>query len=511
MINSCIDKTNDKTTIIDHLRVDNIDIFDSSSITNELGRYFSTIGNKYVNNIRNSNTSICSYLNVIPRNTKSIYLTPTTSEEIRSLISKLPNKKSSGFDNIDNIILKEIKDCISPKLSEIFNVSMLEGKFPENMKLAEVVPLYKSKEKFFMNNYRPISLLITISKLLEKVIYKHTYSFLQTTRQLCDSQYGFRQGHLCENAISELVGEILKNKENNKFTVGLFLDLSKAFDLLKHSTLLNKMEIYRIRGIALSWFSSYLDKRQLRAKCKTGTENSEVSQNFDITYGTPQGLCLGPLLFIIFCNDLKLHLTYLSCIQFADDTTLYSSGKSSRLIECEINHDLEIISDWFRANKLTLNVAKIVCMVFLPKKNQDNQIKVKLCNQVLPIQTSTKFLGIQLNSNLDWSKHYSAIYSKLKQNTGLLHRCKNFLTTSTLRLLYFAHIHSHLSYSILVWGSTMKQGVLADLQKIQNICIKLIKPNISVLDGFSKLKIPTVNQLINIELSLSYVNFFTNC
>ena len=222
---------------------------------------------------------------------------------------------------------------------------MLEGIFPEKMKLAEVVPLYKSKEKFLMNNCRPISLLITLSKLMEKVVYKQTYSFLQTTNQLYDSQYGFRQGHSCENANSELVGEILKNKENNKFTVSLFLDLSKAFDSLNHTTLLKKMEIYGIRGKA--WFSSYLHKRQLRAKCMAGTGNSEVSQNYDITYGTPQGSCLGPLLFIIFCNDLKLHLMYLSCIQFADDTTLYASGKTLRLIECEINHDLEIVSDWF--------------------------------------------------------------------------------------------------------------------------------------------------------------------
>ena len=164
-------------------------------------------------------------MNVIPRHTKSINFTLTISEEIRSLISKFPNKKSRGFDNIDNIILKEIQDCISPKLSEIFNLSMLEGKFPEKMKLAEVVPLYKSKEKYLMNNYRPISLLITISKLLEKVIYKRTYSFLQTTKQLYDSQYGFRQG---ENAIVELVGEILKNKENNKYTVSLFLRLVES-------------------------------------------------------------------------------------------------------------------------------------------------------------------------------------------------------------------------------------------------------------------------------------------
>ena len=286
LINNCIGKTNDKTTIIDHIRIENIEIFDSKRISNEFGKYFSTIGNEYSNRIKPPNKSIRSYLNVIPKNTDSIFLAPTTSAEIISLISKLPNKKSSGFDNIDNIILKEIKDCVLTKLAEIFNLSMLEGVFSEKMKLAEVVPLYKSKENFLMNNYRPISLLITLSKLLEKVVYKCTYLSLQKTNQLYDSQYGFRQGHLCENAISELVGEILKNKENNKFTVSLFLDLSKAFDSLKHTTLLKKMEIYGNHGNAHSWYSSYLYKRQLRAKCVTGTGNSEVSQNFDITYGT---------------------------------------------------------------------------------------------------------------------------------------------------------------------------------------------------------------------------------
>ena len=181
MINSCIGKTNDKSTIIDHLRVENIEITDSKKIANEFGRYFSTVGDHYANKIKDPNKNIESYLKVIPRNTKSIFLNPTTGEEIRSLISKLPNKKSSGFDNIDNIILKEIKDCISPKLAEIFNLSMLEGV------LAEVVPLYKSKEKYLTNNYRPISLLITILKLLEKVIYKRTYSFLQASNKLYDS------------------------------------------------------------------------------------------------------------------------------------------------------------------------------------------------------------------------------------------------------------------------------------------------------------------------------------
>ena len=243
---------------------------------------------------------------------------------------------------------------------------MLEGKFPDMMKLAEIVPLYKSKEMYLLNNYRPISLLITISKLLEKIMYARTYSFLQTTGQLYESQYGFRKGHSCEYAISELISVILKNKEANRYTISLFLDLSKAFDSLKHNTLLKKLELYGVRGVALNWYSSYLNSRELRAKCMTSSGDFEVSQKYPVTYGTPQGSCLGPLLFLLFCNDLRLHLTYLSCIQFADDTTLYTSGKNIRLLECEINHDLEIISDWFKANKLTLNADKTACMIFPP-------------------------------------------------------------------------------------------------------------------------------------------------
>ena len=139
-------------------------------------------------------------------------------------------------------------------------------------------------------------------------------------------------------------------------------------------------------------------------------------------------------------------------------------------------------------------------MVFSPKKNSDNKISIKLCDQELPIQTSTKFLGVWLDSNLDWNKHYSHICSKLKQNTGFMRRCKNLLTTSTLRSIYFAHVYSHLSYSVLVWGSTIRQGAISELQKCKTHALKQKKPNMGLREGFKELKIPTVNQLINIEL-----------
>ena len=358
IINICIGKQSDKTNIINYIKAGNIDIYDSKQIADEMGQFFSTIGSKYAKKIPASNTKINDYLKVIPRNVKNIFLKPTNGDEVKMLISKLPNKKSSGYDNIDNILLKSIKNVVSENLTSLFNLSMSNGVFPEQMKLAEVVPLYKSKERFLTSNYRPISLLITISKILEKVVHKRTYEFLNKHNQFYNSQYGFRSHHSCENAIAELVGNILKNKENGKITISLFLDLLKAFDSLQHETLLKKLEIYGIRGVALEWFSSYLKDRSMRAKCTTGLSNSELSQTYKTDFGTPQGSCLGPSLFIIFCNDLNIHLTYLSCIQFADDTILYRSSKSLRLLQCEIEHDLAIITDWFRANKLTLNAEK---------------------------------------------------------------------------------------------------------------------------------------------------------
>ena len=386
VINTCIGKESDKTNIINYIKVGNIDVYDSKLIADEMGHFFSRIGSNYAKKIPASHTKIDDYLKVITKNDKSIFLNPTNCVEVTMLISKLPNKKSSGYDNIDNILLKSIKDVVSEKLASLFNLTMSVGVFPEMMKLAEVVPLYKSKERFLTSNYRPISLLITISKILEKIIYKRTYEFLDKNNQFYNSQYRFRSQHSCKNAIAELVGNILKNKENGKTTISLFLDLSKAFDSLQHETLLKKLEIYGIRGTPLEWFCSYLKNRTMRTKCTTGLSNSELSQTYKMEFGTPQGSCLGPLLFIIFCNDLNIHLTYLSCIQFADDTTLYGSNKSVRLLQCEIEHDLVVITDWFRANKLTLNADKTIGVIFSLKNESNVEIKLKLGSHKIPEQ-----------------------------------------------------------------------------------------------------------------------------
>ena len=170
-----------------------------------------------------------------------MFLLPTTQQEIQNLINKLPKKTSSGYDNISNILLKKLSNCLLEPLEILFNKSLKEGTFPDKMKLADITPLHKSKIMHDCNNYRPISLLLTISKLLEKIMYTRTYKFLETSNLLFTSQYGFREGHSCENAVSELVSEIIKSRQEGLYTMSVFLDLSKAFDTLEHSVLLKKI------------------------------------------------------------------------------------------------------------------------------------------------------------------------------------------------------------------------------------------------------------------------------
>ena len=213
VINKITHKMNDKSSAVEYLKIDNIDHYETKMITEELAKHFATVGKKYANEINAPQNSFNYYLKQIPQHITSMYMTPTSKEEIEKLIDKLPNKTSKGHDDISNVLLKKLKIVVSAPLELIFNKSIEEGVLPEEMKKADVIPLYKSKERYVVNNYRPISLLVTVSKLLEKVIYTRTYHFMCETNQLYQSQYGFRSGFSCENAISELVGRITKHKE----------------------------------------------------------------------------------------------------------------------------------------------------------------------------------------------------------------------------------------------------------------------------------------------------------
>ena len=393
------------------------------------------MGKKYAGLVKHPKTDNKNRLTCIPSSNNTIFLDATSPSEIQNLIKSLPNKRSSGYDNINNLVLKDISPAVIVPLSIIFNKSLNEGSFPNKMKLADTVPLFKGKDRSIVDNYWPISLLITISKLLEKLMHKGLYSFLEQNKLIYNSQYGFRPRHSCKNAVSELLSVILKGCEMQKSRVAVFLDLSKAFDTLSHEILLQKLDRYGIRGIANEWFASYLSDRKMRCKCKfEGCD--EYSDDNHVEYGAPQGSFLGPLLFLVFTNDLYRHLENCGCILFADDTTIYMSHKNLNYLNHCLEHDLGIISNWFKANLLTLNANKTVAMQFLHRKSTGQIKSIMIDNTQLPFIRETKFLGIWLDEKLSWKPHIAKLINKLKRNIHLLANHRNFLDSHTLKLIY---------------------------------------------------------------------------
>ena len=313
------------------------------------------------------------------------------------------------------------------------------------------------------------------------------------------SQWSFRSGHSCENAISELVSAVLKGFQSNKYTMGVFLDLSKAFDTLKHTILLDKLHYYGIRGTAHDWFRSYLSNRKMRVKCcVTSTGKTEFSEYEDITYGTPQGSCLGPLIYLIFTNDLVKNVTHCNTIMFADDTTLYKTHNNLRFLKWSLEQEFITLLDWFRANKLTLNLDKTACILF-QKSGSTKEIELDLDGIIVHSVSTTKFLGMWLDKHLNWSTHLNKLYTKLKWNKALLRLGRNYMNEQTRKLVYYAHINSHIQYGLLLWGNNVSEDQLNKLQWIQTECLQLVAPSNKRGNLNKYLGILTIHNMIMLE------------
>jgi hypothetical protein len=227
------------------------------------------------------------------------------------------------------------------------------GVFPENLKTAKVTPIYKTGDPSDVSNYRPISVLTCFSKILERAMYNRLYSFLTINNILYDKQFGFKSGHSTNHAIIHLVQEIFKAFDENKFTLGVFIDLSKAFDTVDHNILLHKLKNYGIINYNLLWFKSYLTNRKQYISF-----NDSKTDLATISCGVPQGSILGPLLFLIYINDLNKFSNILNSILFADDTNLFYSNKDINYLFETVNKELAKLSEWFIANKLSINIKK---------------------------------------------------------------------------------------------------------------------------------------------------------
>lgn len=387
------------------------------------------------------------------------------------------------------------------------NKSLEEGAVPDSLKLAKVIPIYKAKDKSDFSNYRPISLLPTISKILEKIVHKRTYHFLKTSDIFYKSQYGFREKHSTIHAVSEFINDVNYSLENKETTLSVFLDLSKAFDTINHNILLKKLEFYGIRGQPLKWFNSYMTNRTQYTqydKCVSGRQN--------LTCGVPQGSVLGPLLFIIYTNDLPCCLQNSKGILFADDTTVYSSNKNLRDLYKYLNDDLKCLNDWFMANKLSLNVNKTNCMLFSNTRSVINEeYKLRIGNDKIEQQSCVKFLGVFIDDKLNWHEHINNCKSKLSSAIYAINRVKRLVPDTVLKTLYYSLVYSHLSYGIILWGSTYATHInkLVTMQKKIVRAISNAEYNEHAHPFFLELNLLKLNDIYTIEMAkfmYKYVN-----
>ena len=398
----------------------------------------------------------------------SFFLQPTTEKEVENQIKTLKNHKANGPLSIPNKLFKQFKNCLKTPVAILVNITFEQGEFPELLKTAKIIPTYKKGNKTECNNYRPISLISNLSKILEKIMYTRLYSFLEQKNALYEHQFGFRNNHSTMHALMEITESIRKSCDSGIYSCGVFLDLKKAFDTVNHKILISKLEYYGIRGKEKNWFSSFIENRQQF----TSIDGYESAHN-TISHGVPQGSVLGPLLFIIFINDLHLAVQHSKVRHFADDTNLLYSNKSLKKINKCINHDLALINNWLRANKICLNTSKTEIIIFRPKnktitKHLNFRIggqKIKLCNKV-------KYLGIFLEEHLEWNTHINILSARLNRAVGLLSKIRHYVPKFLLRTLYYALFNSHLIYACQIWGQ--KETITRKLLHIQNKALRII-------------------------------------
>lgn len=455
-LKKCIGKSgiNSPNTIFN---INGQSVKNTKQISDEFCKFFTSVGSNLCASIPATHRTPLSYMNEYHES--SMYLIPTDPVEVYGIINKLKPKKSSGCDGISTVLLKHIKAEIAYPLAISINDSITSAKVPICLKRAKVIPIYKSKEKDLLTNYRPISLLPSISKVLEKIIHKRVYAYLTSNNLLYPSQYGFRKGHSTAHAISEFLCKCVNAFEAREDTISVFLDLSKAFDTIDHKILLTKLEYYGIRGVALDWFRSYLS-----ARMQYVSFGGQSSQLLGITCGVPQGSVLGPLLFIIYTNDLPNAVKDSNVILFADDTTLFSSSANQSALFNSVNGDLHSLSIWFATNKLALNVLKTNYM-FIPcsqTTTKPHNLNVVIDNIDIECASSTKFLGIFIDDRLDWKNHIDYICSKLSSALFILRSVKTLLPTESLKTLYFSLFQSYIVYGIICWGNAAQ----TDLKKI---------------------------------------------
>ena len=480
---------------------------DPLEIANGFNGFFNTIGPHLSDSIDQSKfpgNHFSQYMGQKPEEEFKLY--PVTINTIMEIVKDLKSKSSAGSDHLSNHLVKKAIHVLVNPLKELFDISLKTGFVPSQMTLAKVIPLHKEGDKGSFTNYRPIAVISTVGKILEKIVHSQLSDFLTSQNVLTPSQFGFRTHHGVEHPLVLFSERVRRSLSAGKTNISVFIDLKKAFDTVNHAILLSKLEHYGVRGVALTWFKNYLKRSQY---VLTGGE--VFSSILEMLCGIPQGTVLGPLLFLLFVNDFAF-CTLLWSLLFADDCTLQGEGEDIPQLMVFMNAQLLIAEKWFVANSLTLNIKKTKYVIFHPSPPLPSTVlpPLRIGDAIIDkvgagqVETSVRFLGVLIDDKMFFKEHISQLKKKLAKGLFALSSAKLNAPLRVRKAIYFSLFESYLRFGSLLYGCASEKE-LRQIELLQKKAIRLVAAThyLAHTDPlFQSLKILKLQDLLTLERAI---------